>query len=127
MTEQEQRINQTQFSFEEPIFEDQAVYMGETPEEKEVKPKSKRNLIFIGIVGFILFLLLIVVLLFASRNNKTDEVIEDENIVVVTKEMGPLQKRIEDARELLDTADPTKQDLSFPPLDMDIRLDPKTR
>jgi len=41
--------------------------------------------------------------------------------------LTPLQKRIEDARELLDLADPSKQDLAFPPIDLTIRLDKKVK
>lgn len=125
MTEEQVPINQTQFSFEEPIFEDQMVYAEEKPlADPSQKPKKSKKVVIFAIVGFVFFLIL-VILGIASMGNKTEENTETEPEVVVTKELGPLQKRIEDARELLDLADPTKQDLSFPPVNMEIRLDPK--
>lgn len=127
MTEKQSSINQTQFSFEEPIFENSAVYVEEKPvEEPTEKPQNKKKIIGIAIVGIVLILISVIVLI-SSMRNKTEEVIETEPEAVVTKELGPLQKRIEDARELLDLADPSKQDLAFPPVNMGIRLDPKEK
>lgn len=127
MTEKQSSINQTQFSFEEPIFEDSAVYTEEKPlEEPTEKPKKNKKLIVIAIAGIVLILISVIVLI-SSMRNKTVEVVETEPEAVVTKELGPLQKRIEDARELLDLADPSKQDLAFPPVNMGIRLDPKEK
>ncbi len=127
MTEKQNSINQTQFSFEEPIFENSAVYVEEKPvEEPTEKPQNKKKIIGIAIVGIVLILISVIVLI-SSMRNKTEEVIETEPEAVVTKELGPLQKRIEDARELLDLADPSKQDLAFPPVNMGIRLDPKEK
>ncbi len=127
MTEKQNSINQTQFSFEEPIFENSAVYVEEKPvEEPTEKPQNKKKIIGIAIVGIVLILISVIVLI-SSMRNKTEEVIETEPEAVVTKELGPLQKRIEDARELLDLADPSKQDLAFPPVNMGIRIDPKEK
>lgn len=127
MTEKQSSINQTQFSFEEPIFENSAVYAEEKPvEEPTEKPQNKKKIIGIAVVGVVLILIAIIAII-SSMRNKTEEVIETEPEAVVTKELGPLQKRIEDARELLDLADPSKQDLAFPPVNMGIRLDPKEK
>lgn len=127
MAEQEIPINQTQFSFEEPIFENETVYREDKPEDLEQKPKSKKKLfIIIGIVGFIFIILLLVLVMAMRSRGSTQEVGEDTN-PVVAKELGPIQQRIEDSRELLDIADPAKQDLAFPPVDLELRLDPKEK
>ena len=128
MVENQVPLNQTQFSFEEPIFENKAVYMDDKPpEDLDKEPKNKKKtFIIVGVVGFIIIILFLVI---AQSMTKKNGILEEpeEDVAVVTKELGPLQKRIDDARELLDLADPTKQDLAFPPIDMKIRLDPKER
>ena len=122
-------VNQTQFSFEEPIFEDAQVYADET-QPKEVQPpvnnKKKKILIIAGIVGFLFILLLLLLVVVRARKavTPTDDPVKQ---VEETKNDDPIQDRIDDARDLLEEADPTKQDLSFPPVDMDLRLDPKEK
>jgi hypothetical protein len=128
MAEKQVPINQTQFSFEEPIFEDKAVYIDEKSPKKITKPlKSKKKIIIIiGIIGFVLIMIFLVI---AQSMTEKQVIVEDSELldVAVVKELGPLKKRIDDARQQLNLADPTKQDLSFPPIDMKIRLDPEKR
>lgn len=128
MTENQASLNQTQFSFEEPIFEDKAVYIEEKPvKEPTEKPKSKKKLfIVIAIIGILLILVSIIFIIIRMKNG-TKTAIEEEPEVIVVKELGPIQRRIEEARELLDLADPTKQDLAFPPVNIGIRLDPEVK
>jgi flagellar basal body-associated protein FliL len=118
--------DQTKFSLEEPIFENQAVYYDEVTEEELLAKRKKKQkfIIIIAIMG----ILLIVLSLLLVRNGK-GQIIPDEESpsIVVPTEMGPFHQRIKDARELLNLADPTKQDLNFPPIDLQIRLDPKTQ
>lgn len=124
---EKESINQTQFSFEEPIFENQAVYSEEKPDDENLdKKKSKKKTIIL--VGIGIFIILITLLIFLTRNgNGIIEDIIEPPVQDVPKELSPLQLRIEDARELLNLADPTKQDLAFPPIDLNLRLDPKER
>ncbi len=127
MNENQVPLNQTQFSFEEPIFEEKSVYIDEKPvDEQTEKPKSKKKIVVIAVVGIVLILVSLIVVVAGMRKGPS-EVSEEEPEVIVAKELGPLQKRIEDARELLDLADPSKQDLAFPPVNMGLRLDPKER
>jgi len=126
MIEKETPINQTQFSIEEPIFENQAVYQEEKPEQELQKPKSKKTLvIIISVIGFILIVLGLLIV--TRMRNGNGIVAEPELEPTVKKELGPLEKRIQDARDLLDIADPAKEDFAFPPVDLLIRLDPKER
>lgn len=128
MTEEQVPINQTQFSFEEPIFEDTAVYAEEKPvEDAAPKPKKSKKIVVIAIVGGIVLILGLLILIIVSMRNGVEEIVETEPEVIVPQELSPLQKRIEDARELLELADPSKQDLAFPPVNMEIRLDQKER
>lgn len=128
MAENQAPLNQTQFSFEEPIFENTAIYKEDKPPENlDKKAKNKKMLvIIIGVVSFIFILIFLVVAQSLTKKNIV-QVEPEEDIITVTKELSPLQKRIDDARELLDLADPTKQDLAFPPVDMKIRLDSEKR
>lgn len=128
MNEQQEPINQTQFSFEEPIFENTAVYADETQKDaRQDAPKSKKKLLIFGLVGCIILVLLIVGLFALRGRNNTSQETTEEAVTIPTQELGPLQQRIQDARDLLNASDPTKQDLSFPPVDLNIRLDPKER
>lgn len=122
-----QSINQTQFSFEEPIFENQASYSEEKPidENLDKKKGKKKRLILLGI-GIFIVLLSLIILLARNGNGMIEEIIEPP-MQEVPRELSPLQLRIEDARELLELADPSKQDLAFPPVDLNLRLDPKVR
>lgn len=126
MSEKQEPINQTQFSFEEPIFENEATYSEKPLAEVTDKPKSKKKLFIFVIVGFFIVVFFLVILL--VRNGKpSPEELAAEPASIPMKELGPLQQRIQDARDLLNLADPTKQDLTFPPVDLNIRLDPRER
>lgn len=125
MHNQNQPLNQTQFSFEEPIFENPLQYEEEKPPVVEKSKKSKKKLyITIGIVVtvFLLLILFVIFLRLRNRNDVTETLKRDP---AIEQELGPLQRRIEQSRFLLESADPTKEDLSFPPVNFDLRLDPK--
>lgn len=125
MHNQNQPLNQTQFSFEEPIFENPLQYEEEKPPIVEKSKKSKKKLyISIGIVATV-FLLLILFVIFLRLRNKNDATEPLKRDPAIEQELGPLQRRIEQSRFLLESADPTKEDLSFPPVNFDLRLDPK--
>lgn len=118
-------LNQTQFSFEEPIFEDPTIYQEEKPVVEEVPKKSRKKLyLIIGIGAFALLLILILFILIRMRGGTQ----EDDPLrrdPVAPEDLGPLEQRIEESRQLLEDADPTKQDLSYPPINFSLRLDPK--
>jgi hypothetical protein len=126
MIEKETPINQTQFSFEEPIFENQAVYQEKLPTDEVKKSKNKNLLIIITSVAGVVVILLGLFIAIGMKNGN-GFLVEPEPELIVPKELSPLEQRIQDARDLLDIADPAKQDLAFPPVDLQIRLDPKVR
>lgn len=128
MFEKKAPINQTQFSFEEPIFEKEQVYIEETtPEQEEARRKKKKKLFkIIAVLAVVLILLATMILMIVNRKG-LPEIIFNPPPATMAPELTPLQLRIQDAREQLNLADPAKQDLSFPPIDLNIRLDPVTR
>mgnify|MGYP003976639737 CR=1 FL=1 len=120
-------INQTNFAFEEPIFSDINVDLPikEKPVEPVVKKSKKKKIIVIGVSSF-LFLLILLVAVVKMRKKPETEVVEDNPIKVV-RDLSPIEERIENARLELEVADPSNQDLTFPPVDMGLRLDEKKR
>lgn len=127
-TKNELSVNQTQFSFEEPFFEDITVPVGPKHEvvEGPSKKSNKKLMLIIGFVGFLILILGLVVIFSLSKGEQTEQLQEEELIEQKTT-TNPFQERITRAREELEDADPTKQDLSYPPIDMELRLDPKPR
>ena len=123
-----EETSQTNFSFEEPISSnlnvDMPVY--EKPvEDISNKKNNKKKMIIIGVI-IIFFILLILVVAIKLRKKPTVELIVDEPDSV-SRNLGPLEERIENARMELEIADPSNQDLTFPPVDMELRLDKKER
>jgi len=117
--------NQTQFSYEEPYRESSRVVAGEA-EPATPKPNSKKKLIIL--VGIGIFLLFFVLILLAAMRPKQIEVGQFQQPVFATPvpvEVSPLLERVNRLEAELQDADPVKQSLVFPPVDMEIRLDPK--
>ncbi|MCB9812933.1 MAG: hypothetical protein H6772_00865 [Pseudomonadales bacterium] len=121
-----QEDNQTQFAFEEPIFQDLNVELPVEPTPIDQNPKkSIKFFIIIGLVVLTLLILFVIVMLRSKK--KTPENIFENIQQEVIKNFGPLEQRIENARIDLDAADPANQDLTFPPVDMGLRLDKKEK
>lgn len=121
-------LDQTRFSLEEPIFENEVVIQDETPQKiDEQDAKRKKKVVILATIGgfVLLFIALIVVLLVMRGRNGVVEETTPETVIPIEQDTDPLEQRIDAARSLLREADPTRQDLSFPPVDLDIRLDPK--
>ena len=135
---QDSLTNQTQFSQEEPYLERQIkdvpkdVVKEAPPKTEEVAPSkpplSTRMKILISSSGFLVALLLL--LLVSSRNGSKTPTIEPEPTIMPTAvpaAANPLLDRVESLKAAHDTADPSENDLSFPPVSMDLRLDPLVR
>lgn len=135
---QDSLTNQTQFSQEEPYLERQIKDQSKDsvkeapPKEAVVAPSkpplSMRVKILIGSSGFLVVLLL--VLLVASKNGSKTQTLEPEPTIVpsaVPAAANPLLDRVVSLKAAHDTADPSENELSFPPVSMDIRLDPPDR
>lgn len=115
--------DQTRFSLEEPLL--RSVDEGdEVADAALIKSTSKKRRLLVG--GAVVLLLVILVLaIIASQGRK--QVAPDIKDVAEENDphLGPLEERIVKLKNDLGNADPTKQELPFPLLDMDLRLDKK--
>ncbi len=125
--------NQTSFGLENPIFEQPPVHqLKPVAEVQSAQPQPsgpvshKKKLILIGSGVTLVLVLLVVALLLVSR--QPDGTLPDNfffSPVEVDTTPTALEQRVEALKQELMEADPTKRDYPFPPVDMNIRLDPK--
>jgi hypothetical protein len=122
--------NQTQFSAEEPFFE-QPVDLPQA--EQVVKPKvpffKRRKTIILIICAITLLLLFILFLvnLIVERNRRLGAA---PDVVVATPTPAPIDSLVEQVEQLRmqwKAADPTQIELQPPAVDPTIRLDPAKR
>ncbi|MBU0974907.1 hypothetical protein KKD03_04370 [Patescibacteria group bacterium] len=122
-----EQTNQTEFSYEEPIFSGLNVDLPVEP--KQVEPltnkSKKKKLIIIGAVVFFLAIILLIVIIKSKKPQV--EIVGEEEFEIITRDLGPFEERIRNARIDLEIADPSNQDLTFPPVDMELRIDKKER
>lgn len=125
--------DQTQFSLEEPLFENVAALPPEPEKPKEEKPKipwyKQRKLVILAIVGVsILVLLILYIISMMIAASRAPVVSEPEEVIPVEQRSeSQLLRRIEITKDELNEADPNQQQLVFPAVDMDVRLDPERR
>lgn len=125
--------DQTQFSLEEPLFEQ----MGQMPVEEvveEIKPKvpwyKRKKLVALVIGGTSLVaLLLLFVVAQVIFQGRLPQLIEPDPVEeeVVDRTNHPLMKRIMAAERELREADPTKRELGYPTLNYELTLDERRR
>ena|SRR5476651_537168 len=128
----ESPIDQTQFSSEEPLLQDaRHSFSGKVvevpPEKLAAQKKQKKLLLIVG--GVLLFLLIILTLLaMASPRRKVLQVTASPSpSPVIQANRTALQSRVDEVNTDLQNADPSKLDLSVPPVDMTLSLDPVPR
>lgn len=116
--------NQTQFSLEEPY------YQGVTqPADDEVQPPKKSNSkkMLVVLASILVLLLLLLLLAVVSRRPVVtpNSPFQQGTLETPTSvQANPFAERIKRLETELEEADPLRQTLLFPPIDMDIRLDP---
>lgn len=123
-------INQTQFSFEEPMRE---TGRPNFPEKKSVidesnqsDKKNKKLPMFLLFAGIGLLLVVLGVAAIFMQPRQTNQVVtEQEEKPTSGKPVvrDPILTRLDNASVELKNADPAKQDLVFPPVNMNIQLD----
>lgn len=122
MTEPTEQYNQsqTQFSVEQPLNEKpRQEAIAQPVLAQPVKPRSK-IWVLIGILAIFSLLLM----LLATRMSKNAPSTQKTTPISQTaRPLTPFEQRLETARTLLRDANPTTQDLPFPPLDMTLRID----
>lgn len=122
--------NQTQFAAQEPIMEGLADY-SDPVQEDEVKLKKKKNkIVIVGIIGFVLLIVFILLLILIKRMSSIKKVMVDDNgnvIETVKGEIDPMLNEVYILAKDLEAGDPSLNTISFPPVDMELRLDPAKR
>jgi hypothetical protein len=114
--------NQTQFVIDEPLMAKPVV------PESVVKPKKPPLPKWIWWLVSVLLVLITMALFWAWRNSRPLAPSEEKTSVSTMQQtLSPLEERLETARQLLKGANPTTQELPFPPLDMNLRIDPVKR
>lgn len=114
--------NQTEFSSVEPLFERPPV----DPKTLEVKPAPKSQKVLMAVIGavIVVFILIIILVIVMSRREMLPDILPEPSATPSTQ-LDPLRQQVHDLRAELEAADPTKQDLPFPPVNLDIFLDPQ--
>lgn len=130
MTNQDQ--NQTHFAETSPVFESvgpASTTPNEMPEAKEAKNKSKLPLVF-GVAGVVLLIFFVVLLLMIKQTMDGGQMNGGDNQDQFRQENGevdPLLEEIYDLDDQLQSSDPTIDEIPLPPVDLELRLDPKKR
>lgn len=117
--------NQTTFSWEEPLFEQTAAVSD--PVAATAVPRkpwyTKPLVLVIGGLSLLLVILLALVLIL--RPAPPQFVLPEPSASpFVSTVSDPLKLRIQQLKLELEEADPTKQDLPYPPIDPTLKLEP---
>jgi hypothetical protein len=124
--------NQTKFSLEEPLFEQMGQIPGpENPEVVVKTPLLKQKKFIIALIGVVTVLVLVILFVvnayIASQKRVQDQGEPEASPNTAVDTQHPLYQRIMSAQEELKDADPSEQDLIYPTMNYDIRLDGKKR
>lgn len=115
--------NQTQFSNESLVFEETTKIPTSEKEMSEVSfIKTKKGILVIAI-AVLVFLFLIITTLIILKPKENAVILEEEaqeNQIMI--DSSPLKQKINDLKLQLNQADPTRQSLSFPPVNMNIKI-----
>lgn len=114
-------------------FFDEGVYFESTPQLPSTNNKSpflqsgkgKLLVVLLAVFGF----LLIVIGLVAVFGDTTtqEELPSLDDPIKVNRELTETEKKVQLLKDLLKTADPTKEQDPFPSVDLTLRLDPQER
>ena len=128
------QFDQTQFSLEEPLFQGPAPLPPEPEKPPEaVTPRipwyKQRRLVILAIAGVSILVLIILFIINMIVAASRVPIVSDP-VSVIEKDpavSSQLLQRIELTKEELTEADPNQQQLVFPSVDMQVRLDSAKR
>lgn len=116
--------NQTTFASQDPIFQqpEQIPVDPQVQAQETVKKKKIRIVIFASIFGFLLILVLLILSSMTQKNGQ----VEVQSVPEVTQkqeeQLTPLQQAIKNSQDVIIKADPTVNDLPFPPINFEMTL-----
>lgn len=114
--------DQTVFANQEPLLEDLEKVQSSVPEQP-LEPKKPNKLLLIAIpAGVVLVGSLLALALLQPRNPASTEPSPTPETEIPV-ELSPLEARITDLEEDLDSADPTRLPFLLPPVDYEIVLE----
>lgn len=124
--------NQTKFSVEKPLFEQMVqIPEDENPEIVVQVPLLKQKRVIIGLIVGLTVVALIILFLVNRyiQNSKLVHTLDTDqpDTATISANVDPLLLRVMTAQQALKEADPAKQDLIYPTLDYDIKIDEKSR
>lgn len=114
-------------------FFDEGVYFETKPPTPELETKqpfleSKRGKLFLigfAILGFLLVIIGLAAVFGTPADNEID--LEDDEPTQQTRVLSETEKKVQLIKDLLKSADPTKEQDPFPSVDLTIRLDSQER
>lgn len=124
MQEQDPLTNQTAFSGVQPLYQSPETSATQPPELDQLaqKPWFKTKKLFLAVIPAVFLILLLVVALL-PRNEAVENTLEATPPPAIESTNDPLLQRIQRLQAELKEADPTKTDILFPPVDMELQLD----
>ena len=119
--------NQTQFSQEGAVLEEQQEELLFEPTAEDGKPFFKTKKGVLMIVGGLAFIFLVLVLVIASiignSNKKPIDQAQEQPPVQQQSSDDPLQQELNQLKSELEQADPSKRELPFPQIELEINLE----
>lgn len=120
-----ENYDQTQFVTEEPLYEQSSKAVVPPANLDVVTPKPKRPPLLLILGGVALLSMVVAISLIVMRKAAPPTTVPTESIEQTMPEMDPFKKQLTDLGDQLQAADPTKDELPFPPVDMHIQLEDK--
>ena len=126
--EPEVAADQIRFGWEKPLFEKNQVSTLPRTQSNPPSAPSKwyqKPLVLAALALCAVLFLLVMVLLLLRQPEQPTVVNEPSPSPIANPIADPLKQRIIELRNDLQTADPTRQEYPFPPVSMDLQLDPQ--
>lgn len=122
------RDSQTQFSQEGAVLEDQheELLFEPSPNSENNSFFKSRKVLVVSITGFILLLLMVLIGIIILAKNTATQIANpnpaDES-VIIEQNASPLQSELNQLKLRLEQADPSKRELPFPQIELEINLE----
>jgi len=127
----EELTNQTLFSNQEPLLQGGGSSSNPveelTPEQIAAQKKKKKLFTLAGGFGIVLLILVIVLAALSPKRQLVKLQASPTPSPVTQANKTEMQARLDELNDDLTAADPSKLDLSIPPVDMNLTLDPIPR